>query len=96
MTDRHDEIRKSYRQLGGAASFYDGIITRSTLSGKLLDSVVWGLDAEKAAKWVNDALAPIPENFSGKLLEVPVGTGVLTMPLYKTLPDAEITCLDYS
>ena len=96
MTDRHEAIQKSYKQLGGAASFYDGIITRSTLSGKLLDSVVWGLDAEKAAKWVNDALAPIPENFSGKLLEVPVGTGVLTMPLYKTLPDAEITCLDYS
>ena len=31
-----------------------------------------------------------------KLLEVPVGTGVLTMPLYKSLPDADVTCLDYS
>lgn len=30
------------------------------------------------------------------LLEVPVGTGVLTMPVYKKLPDAEIVCLDYS
>ena len=30
------------------------------------------------------------------MLEVPVGTGVLTMPIYKTLPDAAITCLDYS
>ena len=30
------------------------------------------------------------------MLEVPVGTGVLTMPVYKTLPNAEITCLDYS
>jgi len=25
-----------------------------------------------------------------------VGTGVLSMPVYETLPDAEITCLDYS
>lgn len=25
-----------------------------------------------------------------------MGTGILTMPLYATLPDAEITCLDYS
>ena len=25
-----------------------------------------------------------------------VGTGILTMPLYKTLPKADITCLDYS
>lgn len=37
-----------------------------------------------------------PKDFSGKLLEVPVGTGVLTMPVYLELPKAEITCLDYS
>ena len=30
------------------------------------------------------------------MLEVPVGTGILTMPVYETLPDADITCLDYS
>ena len=93
---RHDEIRASYRKLGNRADFYDGIITRSTLIGKLVDSVVWGLNRECAAKWVNDALSPIPENFSGKLLEVPVGTGVLTMPLYRDLPNASVTCLDYS
>ena len=93
---RHDEIRASYKQLGHIGTLYDGIVTRSTMLGKLLDSVVWGLDAEKAAQWLNDALATIPADFAGKLLEVPVGTGVLTMPLYKSLPDAEITCLDYS
>ena len=27
---------------------------------------------------------------------VPVGTGILTMPVYKTMPEADITCLDYS
>ncbi len=46
--------------------------------------------------YLEKALSGIPENFSGKLLEVPVGTGILTMPLYKTLPKADITCLDYS
>ena len=93
MATRHDEIRASYKQLGGSfANFYDGIITRSTwVPGQFVDSVVWGLNAEKAAQWVNDALAPIPADFSGKLLEVPVGTGVLTMPLYRSLPEAEIT-----
>ena len=97
MVTRHEEIKASYKQLGGSfASFYDGIITRSTWTGKLVDSAVWGLNAEKAAKWINDALAPIPADFSGRLLEVPVGTGVLTMPLYKSLPEAEVTCLDYS
>ena len=88
---RHDETRVSYRKLGNSADSYDGIITRSTLIGKLVDSVVWGLDRELAAKWVNDALSSVPEDFAGKLLEVPVGTGVLTMPLYRSLMDASVT-----
>ena len=47
---KHDEIRASYWKLGNRADFYDGIITRSTLIGKLVDSVVWGLNRELAAK----------------------------------------------
>ena len=95
--NRHEEIKASYKALGGGfANLYDGIITRSTPIGKLMDSVVWGLDASLAAKWINDALAPIPDDFKGTLLEVPVGTGVLTVPVYQSLPEAQITCLDYS
>ena len=95
--NRHEEIKASYKALGGGfANLYDGIITRSTPIGKLMDSVVWGLDASLAAKWINDALAPIPDDFKGTLLEVPVGTGVLTVPVYQSLPQAQITCLDYS
>ena len=41
-------------------------------------------------------MSGVPMDFSGRLLEVPVGTGVLTMPLYQTLPKADITCLDDS
>ena len=93
---RHDEIRQSYKTLGDFGNIYDGIITRSTLLGKALDSLVWGLDRELAAKWIDDALSPIPADFSGSLLEVPVGTGVLTMPLYASLTNAAVTCLDYS
>ena len=93
---RHDEIRRSYKALGGMGTVYDGIITRSTLLGKVMDSLVWGLDQALAAQWVEDALAPVPAGFSGSLLEVPVGTGVLTMPLYAGLPEAAVTCLDYS
>ena len=93
---RHDEIRRSYKALGGMATLYDGIITRSTVLGKVMDSLVWGLDRELAEKWVEDALAPVPADFAGQLLEVPVGTGVLTMPLYASLPQGAVTCLDYS
>ena len=93
---RHEEIRKSYRELGRIGNLYDGIITRSTLLGKIMDGLIWGLDAELSARWIEDALAPVPADFLGSLLEVPVGTGVLTMPLYASLPKADITCLDYS
>ena len=93
---RHDESRRSYKALGDVGNLYDGIITRSTLLGKIMDGLIWGLDRELSARWIEDALAPVPADFSGSLLEVPVGTGVLTMPLYATLPQARITCLDYS
>ena len=93
---RHDEIRRSYKALGDMSILYDGIITRSTLLGKVMDGLIWGLDKELAAQWVEDALSPVPADFAGKLLEVPVGTGVLTMPLYASLPKATVTCLDYS
>ena len=93
---RHDQIRKSYQELGAFGNVYDGIITRSTLLGKIMDGLIWGLDRQLSEKWIEDALAPIPADFSGSLLEVPVGTGVLTMPLYASLPKAVITCLDCS
>jgi len=82
--------------LGGSASFYDGMMTYSTLPGKAICRLVWNMDGEKNLEYLTRALSGVPEDFSGKLLEVPVGTGVLTMPVYQSLPAAEITCLDYS
>ena len=93
---RKDQIRKAYRTTGGQASFYDGMMTYSTRLGKAICRVVWNMDGEKNAAYLEKALSGIPEDFSGKLLEVPVGTGVLTMPVWQSLPQAEITCLDYS
>ena len=93
---RKDQIRNVYRTTGGQASFYDGMMTYSTWLGKAICRVVWNMDGEKNAAYLEKALSGIPEDFSGKLLEVPVGTGVLTMPVWQSLPQAEITCLDYS
>ena len=67
---RHEEIQSSYKTLGKVGIMYDGIVTRSTLLGKLMDSLIWGLNRDLAAKWINDALAPIPADFSGRLLEI--------------------------
>lgn len=94
--NRKDQIRSAYKTAGGNAGFYDGMMTYSTLPGKAICRIVWNMDGEKNTQYLLDALEGVPEKFSGRLLEVPVGTGVLTMPVYRDLPDAEITCLDYS
>ena len=93
---RKEQIKSAYKLTGGHASFYDGMMTYSTLTGKAICRIVWNMDGDKNLRYLEKALSGIPEDFSGKLLEVPVGTGVLTMPVYKDLPEAEITCLDYS
>ena len=93
--ERKEAIRGAYRLTGGS-NFYDGMITCSTFSGKAVCRLVWDMNKAENNAYLEKAMAGIPENFSGKLLEVPVGTGILTMPLYQTLPQADITCLDYS
>ncbi|MBQ9562279.1 MAG: class I SAM-dependent methyltransferase [Lachnospiraceae bacterium] len=93
---RKEQIRSAYRLTGGLAGFYDGMMTYSTLPGKAICRLVWNMNGEKNLRYIERALSGIPEDFAGKLLEVPVGTGVLTMPVYRELPDADITCLDYS
>ena len=93
---RKEQIRNAYKLTGGVSSFYDGMMTYSTLPGKAICRLVWNMDGEKNLRYLERALSGVPEEFSGPLLEVPVGTGVLTMPVYRELPGAEITCLDYS
>lgn len=90
---RRDQIRSAYRLTGSNADFYDGMMTYSTVLGKAVCRLVWNMDGEKNLAYLEKALSGVPDDFSGKLLEVPVGTGVLTMPVYRELPGAGITCL---
>lgn len=94
--DRHEAVKNAYKELGGEATFYDGMITCSTLPGKAVCKLVWDMGKRKNDRYLELALSGIPKDFSGRMLEGPVGTGVLTMPVYEGLPDADITCLDYS
>ena len=93
---RKEEIKSAYKSLGKAHSFYDGMMTGSTRLGMAVVKLVWQMDKDDMLEYQAGSFEPIPAGFSGKLLEVPVGTGVLSMPVWKTLPDADITCLDYS
>ncbi len=92
----HEEVRTAYRLLGQEATFYDGMITCSTLPGKAVCRLVWDMDKAQTDRYLELALEGIAEDFAGELLEVPVGTGALTLPVYRRLPRAQITCLDYS
>ena len=76
--ERKEVIRGAYR-LTGESSFYDGMITCSTLSGKAVCRLVWDMNKAENDAYLEKALSGIPEHFSGKLLEVPVGTGILTI-----------------
>ena len=88
-------VKSAYKKLG-KNSFYDGMITSTTFLGSLVNRIVWRMNKDENKQYLEKALSPIPQDFNGNLLEVPVGTGVLTMPLYKNLKDADIVCLDYS
>lgn len=94
--ERKDEIKSAYKSLGRAHNFYDGMMLGTTRLGRWMLKHVWRMSRDDALEYQAMAFEKIPHDFRGKLLEVPVGTGVLSMPVWKTLPDAKITCLDYS
>ena len=73
--ERKEVIRGAYRLTGGN-NFYDGMITCSTLSGKAVCRLVWDMNKAECDAYLEKALSGIPDDFSGKLLEVPVGTGI--------------------
>lgn len=93
---RKDEIKSAYRSLGTAHNFYDGQMLGTTWTGRFMQRHVWRMSREDALEYEAMSFEMIPADFAGRLLEVPVGTGVLSMPVFKTLPEADITCLDYS
>ena len=94
--NRKAEIQSAYGGLGGAHGFYDGMMTGTTRAGRWIDRHIWHMTREDLLAYQSGAFAAIPGDFAGTLLEVPVGTGVLSMPVFQTLPNAEITCVDYS
>ena len=76
--ERKEAIRSAYH-MTGSNSFYDGMMTCSTLPGRAVCRLVWDMNKAENDAYLEKALSGIPEHFSGKLLEVPVGTGILTI-----------------
>lgn len=69
---RKNEIQNEYKYLGKEATFYDGMITCSTIPGRAVCGLVWNMNRETNTRYLEMALSGIPEHFCGKMLEVPV------------------------
>lgn len=93
---QNKKISAAYELVGKFSNFYDGMITNTSFFGRLAMKFLWGLSDADYQQFLQNIFVGIPENFSEKLLEVPIGTGVISLPIYKKLPDAEIFALDYS
>lgn len=86
-----DKIQDAYES---SKNIYDGILTQGNFFSRMYIKLFWsGTDDNEIARKV---LSYIPDDFSGKLLDVPVGTAVFTQHKWSSLKNAHITCLDYS
>ncbi|MBR4153252.1 MAG: class I SAM-dependent methyltransferase [Selenomonadaceae bacterium] len=91
-----NKIFNAYQFVGDYSKFFDRMMTNADLPERLALKFLWGLDEAAYKKFLEQAFAGIPKSFNGRLLEIPVGTGVLSLPVYKNLNGAEIYCVDYS
>ncbi|WP_373218374.1 class I SAM-dependent methyltransferase [Ruminococcus sp. 5_1_39BFAA] len=86
-----DKIQTAYHD---SKDIYDDVLTQGSFFSRLYIKLFWsGTDDNEIARKV---LAYIPDDFSGVLLDVPVGTAVFTKEKWRSLSNATIICLDYS
>ncbi len=86
-----DKIQNAYEV---SKNIYDDVLTQGNFFSRMYIKIFWsGTNDNDIARKV---LSYIPDDFSGKLLDVPVGTAVFTEHKWTDLKNARITCLDYS
>jgi ubiquinone/menaquinone biosynthesis C-methylase UbiE len=83
-------IRAQYDKLSDR---YDNLLAAQSRWSKLACKIVWGFPD---TSYTERLLTYLPDDFGGSLLDVPVGTGLFTCGKYLRIPNARITCLDYS
>ena len=77
----------------GVMDHYDDLLTGRKWWSRIYWRLIWNEDANLLAQKVLDF---IPDDFHGRLLDVPVGTAVFTAEKYRRMKGAEIVGLDYS
>ena len=84
-----DKIQNAYET---SKNIYDDVLTQRNIFSKLYIKLFWsGTDDNDIARKV---LSYVPDDFSGKLLDVPVGTAVFTENKWSSLKNAPIVILD--
>lgn len=90
MHDQQTKIKEAYKS---TKNIYDNILMAKGLWFRIYNKIVWGMKDED---YVGRLLSFIPDDFNGKMLDVPVGTAVFTCKKYLQMKDAQIIALDYS
>jgi ubiquinone/menaquinone biosynthesis C-methylase UbiE len=75
------------------AKNYDTFLSVKKLWGKLGCKIIWGF---KDTEYTNELLTWLPDDFNGRLLDIPAGTALFTLEKYIKIKNAEIICMDYS
>lgn len=86
-----DKVSTSYDKI---AWRYDPYITASSVFMKVVSRIVWGCADDRDL--MGEVLSLLPDPLDGVLLDVPVGTGVFTAPLYSRYSNATIIGVDCS
>lgn len=89
---REQKVQSAYNK---HSRLYNKAVGGEARWARVFQRAVWGIDLadHDIEKSVLDC---IPDDFNGRLLDVPVGTGMFTKHKYAVMKAADITCLDYS
>ena len=53
---RREQIKNAYKLSGDNSSFYDGMMTYSTVPGKAICRIIWNMDGEKNLRYLIECL----------------------------------------
>ena len=90
--NEEDKEKKEKRTKKKQPVFYEDFLLKKSWKQKRYRKLLWG--GVEIDDVVQKLLSYIPENFHGRLLDVPAGTGVLTHEKYAQLKEAKIVCLE--
>ncbi|MBN2595018.1 MAG: class I SAM-dependent methyltransferase [Sedimentisphaerales bacterium] len=86
-----DKVSRAYDKV---ADRYDTLLSKPKVPHRIINTLVWGIGDDRP--YIETVLSYLPNQFDGILLDVPVGTGIFTSPIYTRYPKATIIGIDLS